>query len=472
MLKKIPKIKSDYSTSVRLKRSVFLFLPTKASVFLFKKLVADNQERNSLEAAKFLVDTNNIYPTGFYFLIGKFLRFSLALGGVKLPKPYVSEVIDSLKETRRDPSRRRAACDQILNTTSKLSPRQTSAHGWKLISLALSGLGFIRAGTVARNHCFAATLLEVSSGSASNRTTNLAIKGLLETRRFAEARQLIKSHAESLDSPITDQTYSDYLASLRQIRPEVKDRDAKLESEVEKLFISLVTGKSIALVAPGVIDKEYGHEIDSHDTVFRVKFNGLSFMLDEKFVGRRCDVTSHNSDLFALAKLDKDTEKRIALEAPDLKLLISKRDLSIALGSIPVKQMRSWPPTFLTTGTSGTLALFEIVRCSPSKVKLFGFDFYTNRQRYNTNLLKLYQSLDFTKANSRLANSFNFEQGQLGSTQISSELIGHDLKSDFLLIKNLYELSGLIDGTPEVLEILNLTADEYDMRLEEMLGDW
>ncbi|MDP4902785.1 MAG: hypothetical protein NWQ97_05525, partial [Ilumatobacteraceae bacterium] len=108
----------------------------------------------------------------------------------------------------------------------------------------------------------------------------------------------------------------------------------------------------------------------------------------------------------------------------------------------------------------------------PSKVKLFGFDFYTNRQRYNTNLLKLYQSRDFTKANSRHTNSFNFEHSQLGSTQISSESIGHDLKSDFLLVKNLYELSGLIDGTPEVLEILNLTADEYDERLEEMLGDW
>ena len=50
--------------------------------------------------------------------------------------------------------------------------------------------------------------------------------------------------------------------------------------------------------------------------------------------------------------------------------------------------------------------------------------------------------------------------------------IPHDLKSDFLLVKNLYELSGVIDGTPEVLEILNLTADEYDARLEEMLGDW
>ena len=472
MSEKVSKIRSDYSTDARLKRWIFLLIPSRLSVFVFRKVIDENRERNSTEAAKFLVDTNNIYPTRFYFLIGKFLRFSLTLGDVKLPKSYISELIKSLKETRRNPSRRRSACDQILNATSKLSPQQTSAHGWKLVSLALSGLGFIRAGTIARNYCLTAALSEVSSGKASNRTKVLAIKGLLESRRFDEARHLIERQASSIEAFDSDETYIDHLALLNQRRPDVRIKSPVVESAVEKLFSSLVTRKSIALVAPGMIDKEYGQEIDSHDTVFRVKFNGRSAMPDEKYVGRRCDITSHNSDHLILAKLDKETEKRLTLEAPDLKLLVSKRDTSMVLGSIPVKQMQSWPPTFLTTGTSGTLALFEIARYLPSKVKLFGFDFYTNRQRYNTNLLKLYQSRDFTKANSRHTNSFNFEHSQLGSTQISSESIGHDLKSDFLLVKNLYELSGLIDGTPEVLEILNLTADEYDARLEEMLGDW
>ena len=325
MSAKVLKIRSDYSTDARLKRWIFLLLPTRLSVFLFRKLVDQNRERNTIEAAKFIVDTNNIYPTRFYFLIDKFLRFSLALGDVKLPKSYVSEVINSLKETRRDPSRRRAACDQILNTTSKLSPRQTSAHGWKLVSLALSGLGFIRAGTIARSYCLAAALSEVSSGNATSRTTSLAIKGLLESRKFDEARQLIESHALSIGALTADETYRDYLALLKQRRPEVRIESPVVESEVEKLFSSLVTGKSIALVAPGVIENEYGQEIDSHDTVFRVKFNGRSAMLDEKFVGRRCDITSHNSDLLTLAKMKKFDSNKSLSEAPDLKLIIAKK---------------------------------------------------------------------------------------------------------------------------------------------------
>ena len=472
MSEKVSKIRSDYSTDARLKRWVFLLTPTRLSVFLFRKFVDKNPERNTIEAAKFLVDANNIYPTRFYFLIGKFLRFSLALGGVKLPESYVNEVINSLKETRRDPSRRRAACDQILNATSKISPQQTSAHGWKLVSLALSGLGFIRAGTIARSYCLAAALSEVSSGNATNRTTSLAIKGLLESQRFDEARQLIESHELSIDALTADETYSDYLALLKQRRPDVRIESPVVESEVEKLFSSLVTGKSIALVAPGVIENEYGQEIDSHDTVFRVKFNGRSAMPDEKYVGRRCDITSHNSDLLTLAKLNKLDSNAVTSDAPDLKLIVAKKGEFGTIDGVPVRSMLGWPPTFLTTATSGTLALFEILRFVPIKMKMFGFDFYTTRQQYNTELLKLYQSSNFTMANRLPSNEFNFESTQSGSAKVALALISHDLKSDFLLVKNLYELSGLIDGTPEVLEILNLTADEYDARLEEVLGDW
>ncbi|MFM8453241.1 MAG: hypothetical protein ACKOAQ_10375, partial [Acidimicrobiaceae bacterium] len=69
-------------------------------------------------------------------------------------------------------------------------------------------------------------------------------------------------------------------------------------------------------------------------------------------------------------------------------------------------------------------------------------------------------------------NWFKFSSDRKNSAIIAAGFVSHDPRSDFLLVKNLYELSGLIDGTPEVLEILNLTADEYDQRLEEMLGDW
>jgi hypothetical protein len=467
---KMSRIKSDYSTSARLKRWVFLLLPTQISVFLFRKFVDDNRERNSIEAAKFLVDTNNIYPTHFYLLLGKFLRFSLALGDVDLPKTFVHCVTKSLYQTRRNPGSRRVACNQIVLETSKLSVAQASAHGWKLVSLALSGLGYIRAGTIARNNCLRAALQEVSSGNASNRTTNLAIKGLLESRRFDEARAVIESFSKhSISSPL-DETYGDYLSLMNQPRPNLSQPIDERTGQNEDLFSSLIREKRIALVAPGVIDKEYGVEIDSHDTVLRVKFNGRDAMPDEKYVGRRCDITSHNSDLLTLASDGDINFKETFLDASDLKILIAKKGQFGHIRGIPIRQMDSWAPTFLTTATSGTLLIFDALNQTPKSMKLFGFNFYTNRQTYNTALMHKYQSS--SNPDGELARAYSWSGNKFSNSSIARSHISHDLKSDFLLVKNLYELSGLIDGTPEVLEILNLTADEYDMRLEEMLGDW
>lgn len=470
MSKKLPKNKSPYDTFDRLRRWIFLLTPTRLSVFLFRKLVDEDREHNSLESAKFLIETNNIYPTRYYFLIGKFLRFSLALGDVKLPSSYIREITNSLKKTRRNPSTRKKTCHQILNATSELSEKQTSAHGWKLVSLALSGLGFIRAGTIARNHCLTVALGEVSSGNASDRTYDLAIKGLLEARRFDEAIQLIEDHPTPTGPTNANQTYIDYLFLLKQRRPEIKQNDANLESERENLLSKLVAGKSIALVAPGVIEKEYGQNIDWHDTVIRIKFNGRSALPDEKFVGRRCDITSHNSNFLTLAAQKNLDPSSNIFEAPDLKLIIAKKGEFETIEGVPVLSMNGWAPTFLTTGTSGTLLLFEILKAAPTTIKLFGFDFYTNRQVYNHALMATYRLSSNPDGDNPRAFSWSGISFPIYS--IARSHISHDLKSDFLLVKNLYELSGLIDGAPEVLEILSLTADEFDIRLEEMLGDW
>jgi hypothetical protein len=248
--------------------------------------------------------------------------------------------------------------------------------------------------------------------------------------------------------------------------------DSKTSTSADQLFSHLVTGKNIALVAPGVIKTDSGAEIDAHDTVVRIKFNGKSAMPDEKFVGRRCDITSHNEDTLTIASRDPETMMSLLKDADDLKLFIAKKGDFKSIGALPVRNIKAWPPTFLTTGTSGTLILFDLLTAKPKKIKVFGFDFYTERQQYNTEILSLYSSKQLIKGYSFRKHEFEFGLSQLGSTRISSANISHDLKSDFLLIKNLYELSGLIDGTPEVIALLNLTADEYDLKLEEMLGDW
>ena len=152
------KVKSNYSFSSRSKRLVFLLLPTRLSVFLFRRFIDDNRERNALEAAKFLVDTNSVYTTRFYRLLPKFLKFSLSLGGVDLPSNYVKFLSQSLLQTRRTPSSRQKVRQDAIIETEKLPWQLLNPQGWKLLSLALSGFGLIRAGTIARENCLKSAL--------------------------------------------------------------------------------------------------------------------------------------------------------------------------------------------------------------------------------------------------------------------------------------------------------------------------
>jgi hypothetical protein len=463
---------ADFAFHNRVKRWIFLLLPSRISVWLFRRLLDADIERNSLSAAKFLVDAQKLYPSKYFLLLPNFLRFALRLAQTNLPDSFLRLFINSVAETRRHPARRKLISEHIYKSTLNLDQRQTSAHGWKLISLALTGFGFIRAGTVARRYCLEAALNEVLDGTASSRTLHLAIKGLLEGRRFGEAIQCIESHASDLDTSSTNITYGDYLALMRKRRSSFAKIKSEMIAPSDNLACDLIFNKSIALVATGEITTLSGNDIDQHDIVARVKFQGLSVSLQAKFAGTRCDITSFTKDLVEMIVAKSATNSKFLETFTDVKLIVLKENIGSRIGSIPHRTMDVWAPTFLTTATSGTLFLFDLLRFEPIKIKLFGFNHYTERQIYNSELLDFYRSSDELKKVGLPKNWFDLSSHQKTSATIANGFISHDPRSDFLLVKNLYELSGLIDGTPEVLEILNLTADDYDERLEEMLGDW
>ena len=463
---------SDFTVQNKFKRLIFLLTPNPISTWAFGKFFKPDQQHSSLIAAKFLVDAQKIYSARFYFLLPKFLSFALQIADTNLPNTYLRLLRNSVVASRRNPTQRRSIGNHLLAQTTNLKNQQSSAHGWKLISLALTGFGFIRAGTVARNYCLEVALQEVFDGRANSRTLNLAISGLLEHRRFKEAIFLIESHASNPDSRSSADTYGDYLELMGQRRPNFAASKLATITPEDDVAIDLVTDKSIALVATGEINSLSGEDIDRHDTVARVKFQGFDIMPNSEFSGSRCDLTFYTEDLVDkfVTKSGKDSTYIEFLK--NVKLIVLKQTNKIQIGKVPIRNMKTRAPTFMTTATSGTLFLFDILRQQPKIVKLFGFNYYTERQVYNSALLDFYKKSNAYAGIGLPKNWFDLSTHQKASATIASGFIPHDPRSDFLLVKNLYELSGLIDGTPEVLEILNLTADEYDARLEEMLGDW
>ena len=191
---------SDFAVQNKLKRLVFLLTPNPISTWAFRKFLKPDQQHSSLIAAKFLVDAQKIYSARFFYFLPKFLAFSLQLADTDLPNTYLRLLRRSIIASRRNPMQRKLIANRVLVATTNLEKQQSSAHGWKLISLALTGFGFISSGTVARKYCLEAALQELADGKANSRTLHLAINGLLECRRFDESIHLIESHASNLDS--------------------------------------------------------------------------------------------------------------------------------------------------------------------------------------------------------------------------------------------------------------------------------
>lgn len=378
---------------------------------------------------------------------------------------------ESLMITRRNPSTRAGICQQVLKRTEELSHDQCNAHSWKLISLTLGGFGFIRASSIARKNCLSAALNEVKLEQASDRTLRLAIRGLLESRRFDEARSCIQNNAARLNLETSDKVFGNYLNLLRQLSPKFEFNKTVFDIPEERLYKDLIEQKTTALVATGEILSESGREIDSHATVARVKFRGPKAMGSKESAGSRCDITFYTEEILRSFAIKSSNFPNSLKFLENVQLLVLKERKRSSANGLPYINLDGWAPTFLTTATSGTLFIFDIMTRHPKKLKLFGFDLYSNRKIYSSELLDYFRSGALEDVGLP-PNWFDVSSFQRNSSIIAQGFTAHDPKSDFLLLKNLYELSGLIDGTPKFLEIINLTADEYDIQLETMLGDW
>ena len=84
------KIEADFEFLTRAKRLIILILPVNFSVGLMTKKLHNSSERCALEATKFLMDTNALYYSHFYFLLPKFLKFVFNFGAINFSKKFTA----------------------------------------------------------------------------------------------------------------------------------------------------------------------------------------------------------------------------------------------------------------------------------------------------------------------------------------------------------------------------------------------
>jgi hypothetical protein len=334
------------------------------------------------------------------------------------------------------------------------------------LSRGLFSVGYFRAAWVARENSIELSIREGEAVGAGATAVGRAIQAHLERRNFADVEALLaKSEGQIKDIGLRD--IRDYLDMMQNkyVMPPLDPNSPSFEAE--NLFSELITGKSVALVGPGSPSGHYGKEIDSADTVVRVKFIDDALLPADNAHGRRTDVAYVGGGNAILAVKAQQLADADSVVTNRLKLVISTRTSITKLGDTPVYVFEPCEVLYRTTSISGMRSIREILGMSPSDISVYGFDFLASAQPYSDEYLRLYENSSW-----RLGHANDFVQGGVYNRSARAKAFsGHDFVSNFCFAQNLYK-AGLFEIEPFGASILALTPYQYVERLEEMLGDW
>ena len=440
-----------------LKTFVIQFFPAFLVLWFLRKVLVKNEYHLKRESIKFFQLSNGAYSEKYHHKCDRLLLIALKLIDSSFPKQYLSLLRSSVKYTITDPAGRRNCSDSIFLATNQLVADQFDATGWYQLSRGLFSLGYFRAAWVAREHSIDLSIEESFKFDASLTDKKRCLEAHLERGEFETVSNLIKGNHDKHNFGIL-------LDLLRKsFVKEGTDQNLK-QFDGKKTFELLIKDKSVALVGPGVNDLLYGDEIDSVDTVFRVRFGGRD-SLRQKYDGSRCDIAQFN-DLSVIREAPRNSAEFGFIDS--LKLIVVFRDEPPKVRDINVVNIFLELPVYRSTATSGLVNLVAVIMNSPTKLKIYGFDFYSRLGQYDSELMSFYRVNGWKFG---ATYSTVFRDGFLSCASIAKSFSAHDPVSNFCFAQNLYK-AGLFDIEPYGKSILELTPYQYVERLEEMLGDW
>jgi hypothetical protein len=450
----------------RLKTFVLENSPAWLVVALLRRFVTKSDYQSKRESIDFFKRANVAYGAHRQRRSVRLLRVAFGLIGDEFSRDYSRLIIGATNQTQLDASRRGALSGEILDATKALVIDDTDATGWYQLSRGLFSVGYFRAAWVARENSIELSIREGEAVGAGATAVGRAIQAHLERRNFANVETLLaKSAGQINETGLRDiRVYLDMMQN-KYVMPPLDPNSPNFEAE--KLFSELITGKSVALVGPGSPSGHYGNEIDSADTVVRIKYVGREHLPPQEFHGHRCDINYFgNTEVEALVS-GQSTEKLLKTYG-DLRLMLSSGVPRVSSRVFMTYYMSTSGMPYRTTSHAGIRTLFYVIRFGALRIKNFGIDFYANRSEYS-------------KENTAFLNGAANVLGHVPSTKTtmrdflsfyrSNGFSEHDPVSNFCFAQNLYK-AGMFEIEPFGASILALTPYQYVERLEEMLGDW
>lgn len=226
-------------------------------------------------------------------------------------------------------------------------------------------------------------------------------------------------------------------------------------TDSDSRYLDFLGGRSVAVVGPAEQTENVGEEIDAFEVVIRTNFNPDA-RFPAELHGTRTDVSYYNAASWihrrATVMRALDQLKWVNLKGQGTDRIVSEERPDF-LGRTRVFYQLD---RFFNLGGPMAIAniVFDLLRFSPSKLKLFGADFYAGGLNYHPTYFKGRES-------TQIPNVASLTQG----------LRMHETFGTFLFGKAILE-SGLMEADALTARALALDLDGYAAVIQETFGGY
>jgi hypothetical protein len=436
-------------------------LPSRFVLWWFKKILIDSEYLLKRESVKFFRYGNVAYGANRDKKCERMLVIAFGLIDREFDAGYVSLIRNAVRSTLKNSKIRFEYSEKILTSTRRLEIMTLDAGGWYVLSRGLFSLGYFRAALVAREKSLDQSISEAVVRDSSSTSLSRGLQAYLERMNLVELKVILRDRGGQISEKHLSQ-FKTFLSVFEHGYECALNVEGSRCTQNETIFKQLIKDKSVAIVGPGSPHSNYGAEIEGFETVIRIKYIGNEVVDEKNYHGSRTDIS-----FIGAINAVKIQENLLQGTLANVRLIVSSHTAVDFIGSIPIYVIEDDDVIYRTPTTSGIRTLKEVIKYLPSKVKVFGFDFYSTLTPYSKEMTMFYEksSWRFGHPNDFVADGVYFKFAR------ARDFSEHDPVSNFCFAQNLYK-AGLFDIEPYGKSILELTPYQYVERLEEMLGDW
>lgn len=299
-------------------------------------------------------------------------------------KTYIENLLFILKIMSTSKKKINFLINELINLTNSISAISLPPKRWLSIYELCFNYGLFDLTLALRQKAIQSAFAEAKSEPLNKFKIKLAFKGAIDQGEFLIAKKYLAKLKKLRIKPKLLNEYIKYFYiqngnyNSDEFR---KNIISAKDIRIDKSFLNLISGKSVAVVGPAPSSELIGSEIDSYDIVVRTNYQGQNKLGDPKEFGVRTDISYYNGyDSLNIHK-NKNFDFFTDLKASAFKSINHPFQKNLLNSGYAHKIIQ---PKLLFNGfpLQGVNIIYDLLHYTPSKIKIFKNNLFLSKTSY------------------------------------------------------------------------------------------